>query len=108
MVERFLEIEVPKSIIDAVKKPFEEGNPALHAIANKEVRNLIEILRLQGVIQEEGDISVAFQGNPELPPDSLKRRVKVTQVFREGDNRKGAIDTHTETYLIEIPTTSNN
>ncbi|MBI2066323.1 hypothetical protein HYT60_02375 [Candidatus Woesebacteria bacterium] len=108
MAERILEIEVPKSILDAIKEPFEEGNAAVRAIAKEEVNRVIEALRLQGVIQEENDISVTLQGNPDLSPDSLKRRVKVTQIFREDDDRKGAIDSHTETYLVEIPSNPHN
>ena len=108
MAERILEIEVPKSILDAIKEPFDEGNPAVREIAKNEVNRVIEALRLQGVIQGENDISVIFQGNANLSPDSLKRRVKVTQIFREDDDRKGAIDSHTETYLLEIPSNPDN
>ncbi|MFZ5932951.1 MAG: hypothetical protein ACOYT7_02645 [Patescibacteria group bacterium] len=108
MAERILEIEVPKFLLGEIEESFEDRDPLTHAIVKDEVNRVIEALRLKGIIAEENDISVSLRGNPDLLPSSRERRVKVIEIFREDEDRRGAIDTSSETYLIEISPTTDN
>lgn len=108
MTERIIEIEVPETLLEEVKEPFENRDPVVRAVVREEVDKVLETLRAKEVIKEENDISVGLKGSCDILPTSKKRRVTVTEVFREGEDRGGAIDTSSETYVIEISSENDN
>lgn len=68
--------------------------------SNRDINLLVKALKREKAIGEKDDITVVINYNPELMAGAIGRKVRVVELFRDGDNN--LIDSDTKRFTVDF------